>query len=131
VEALDRLPRGLAGTYVFRNPATGKPWAEIRKAFRKAAREAKLENLWVHDLRRSFVTNARKAGNPESVVMKLSGHKTASVFARYNIVSEEDLRQAVSRLQQQSTQVGKGLAIQLGKTTPETPRGSAEVHGTP
>lgn len=95
---LESLPRGLPGTAVLPNPNTGKPWQEIRKLFYRACAKAELENLWFHDLRRSFVTRARKLGIAESVVMRMSGHKTRAVFDRYNVVNEDDLRAAAGRL---------------------------------
>ena len=60
---------------------------------------AGVKGLWFHDLRRSFVTKARRAGIPESVVMRMSGHKTRTVFERYNIVEDEDVREAVRRIE--------------------------------
>lgn len=98
IEELKKLPRSVSG-YVFINPKTGQPWNQIQKMFHRARKAAKLERIWFHDLRRSFVTIARRRGVPESVVMKMSGHKTRSVFERYNIVSEEDLRAAVALIQ--------------------------------
>lgn len=86
------IAKGRGGKkYPKRVKAFGKSWKNATKA-------AGCPGRIPHDLRRTAVSNFERVGIPRSVAMKLTGHKTEAVYRRYDIVSPNDLRAAVDRL---------------------------------
>ena len=74
------------------------PTRSFNKAFSTACRKAGCPGRYLHDFRRTAVRNLERAGVPRSVAMKLTGRKTESVYRRYAIADERDLRVAVEKL---------------------------------
>jgi integrase len=70
----------------------------FRKAWATACRVAGVPGRLVHDLRRTAVRNMERARVRPLVAMKMTRHKTESVYRRYAIVSETDLREAAEKL---------------------------------
>jgi integrase len=75
-------------------PWRGRPMQKLRRSWKNACRAAGLPDRLVHDFRRTAVRNLIRAGVQQAIAMKITGHKTGSIFRRYLIVDEELLAQA-------------------------------------
>jgi len=73
--------------------------------------------MLVHDIRRTVARNLRRVGVSEGVIMKLCGWDTRSTFDRYNIIDEQDLAQAVAKLNGTVVAQSEGVAAKSKSLT--------------
>lgn len=89
--------RALGCAFVFHRKGKALHATLVRRLFRAAAVKAGFAGLIFHDLRRSAVRNMERAGVLRTVAMRISGHRSESMYRRYAIVSTEDVSQALAR----------------------------------
>jgi integrase len=87
-----------ADDYVFTRK-NGKRVRDFRVIWEKACKAAGVPELLFHDLRRTAARNLRRAGVAETVIMKIGGWRTRSVFERYAIVAQSDIADAMQKLE--------------------------------
>lgn len=90
----------LAGLGAMTCPKCGEFAKEGERTIcRRCKRQRTYSGKIFHDFRRTAARDLIRAGNSEGVTMKILGHKTRSMFDRYNIASESDTSEAMERLE--------------------------------
>ena len=97
----------------------GRPIRSFHAAWRAACARAGVPGRLVHDLRRTAVRRFERAGVARSVAMKLTGHKTESIYRRYAIVSVSDLAEGVLKVAQLNSREALAGGVPNSRTSTE------------
>jgi integrase len=101
-ETLDALPRHLHHDYVFTYKT--QPIQKLRRSFPSACKNASIpygrktaNGLTLHDFRRSFKSNLRRAGVGRIERDTILGHSLKGMDVHYQDVTDEDLKRAINK----------------------------------
>ena len=112
---LTALPR--ITDWVFTTGRSHIQYKTARDTFASVAKQARLEDVRLHDLRRTVMTNAASAGVGTHVLRDLLGHKTTAMADRY-------IRSVGNPVREAREQVGAAMAAMMeGKTGEVVPIG--------
>jgi integrase len=89
---------GKKATFVFPGPGGLEYRHDIRHAWDRICKEAKITGLRIHDLRHSYASFLASAGLSLPVIGALLGHREATTTQRYAHLLDDPLRQATERV---------------------------------
>ena len=88
----------------------GQPIRDFYTAWRTACEDARVPGRLFHDLRRTAVRHMERSGVSRSVAMKITGHKTETIYRRYAITNEADVAEALGKMAQAPVRFGHNPA---------------------
>lgn len=95
VRMLEDIPRKSSNPYVFCGHVEGQALVNIDKAWNRICERAELEDVRIHDLRRTVAAWLATAGYSELVIKKLLNHSVQGVTGIYARVGPKAVRRAV------------------------------------
>ena len=111
LEVLAAVPRVSASWCFSTSGAAAITYKHTRAVFAEAVKAAGLEDVRLHDLRRSFMTRAAAAGIGVHVLRDLLGHRTAAMADRY-------VRAVGSPVREARQQIGAAVAAEMAGGEP-------------
>ena len=106
LEALTALPRINGNDHVFTTGRAHVTYKSVHGAFGRAAKRAGIEDVRLHDLRRTLFTAAAASGMSAYVLRDLLGHRTATMADRY-------VRHAGAAVADATERMGSAMAAAL------------------
>ena len=98
LDIIDNVPRLHSSKFVFASSRTDGHYVGTPKVWSKVRKEAKIEDVRLHDLRHNFASIAASNGLSLPIIGALLGHTQPSTTARYAHLTESSLQQAAEMI---------------------------------
>jgi len=124
LQVLKQIPRQHGSPHLFPGAIAGRHMINIDKAWRRIRKAADVEDVRLHDLRRTVGSWLAQGGNSLHLIGKVLNHKTAKTTAVYARFADDSVRSALESL-------GKQIVGAAGKSSPAKviPLGIVRNHG--
>lgn len=97
---------------VFPSPKTGKVFSDLKSHWARIKRKSGIDDIWIHDLRRTLGSWLVQSGNSLYLVGKILNHKDARTTERYARFAQNNLREALNT---EATKMSKSIKSHHGQ----------------
>lgn len=98
IAVLKALPRVAENPYVIVGKKTKQHLTDLQLPRRRIRRDAKLDEVRIHDLRHTFASGGLQVGEGLSMIGKLLGHTQVQTTARYAHLASDPVKQAADKI---------------------------------
>lgn len=108
-EVLSAQPKKQDNDYIFPGRRAGRPLTDLKRPWHRIRSRARLDDMQLHDFRRTFAATAAAGGLSLYQIGQLLGHRSQQTTARYADLLQDPKRAA-------SEQVGEMLTAVIGSS---------------